>query len=137
VGAFNDILAALEDRVSSLAGIEVVYLNDKRDPSDNKEYIQVFHLPGETLQACLGDTGLDMTEGIFQIDIMGVLNTGRSRNLDLIADHFARGRVIEPAQQSGVKLRITSVSMESPSIDGTHYKQPISVSWQTFTDARL
>jgi len=137
VGAFNDILAALEDRITSLADIDVVLPNDKRKPRDNREYIQFFHLPGDTVQACLGDSGLDMTEGIFQINIMGVLNTGRSQNLDLIADHFARGRVIEPAHQSGVKLRITSVSMESPSIDGTHYKQPISVSWQTFTAARL
>ena len=137
MGVFNDMLAALEDRVSSLADIDVVFPNDKRKPEDGKEYVQVFHLPGSTIQACLGDSGKDLTDGIFQIDIMGVPNTGRSQNLDLIADHFARGRVIEPAQQSGVKLRITSVSMASPVYERTHYKQTLSVAWQTFTSARL
>ena len=137
MGAFSDILAALESRVSSLADVDVVYPNDKRKPEDNKEYIQVFHLPGPTVQACLGGSGKDITDGIFQIDIMTPNNEGRSQNLDLIADHFARGRVIEPPQQSGVKLRITSVSMESPGYDRNHYKQTLSVAWQTFTDPRL
>ena len=137
MGVFSDIIAALESRVSSLADIDVVYPNDKRKPEDNKEYVQVFHLPGATTQACLGDSGADETSGIFQIDIMTPNNEGRSQNLDLIADHFARGRVIEPPQQSGVKLRIASVSMAAPVYERNHYKQTLSVAWQTFTCARL
>lgn len=131
----NSIMAALENHVMGMSlDIDVVYPNDKREPRDNAEYLQVFHLFGPTSQACLGDDGKDMTDGVFQINIVTPQGIGRSAYIDSVLNRFSRGTVIE---QEGVSLRITTNGLGVPYLDRNNYIQPLDIQWQVFTPSRL
>lgn len=113
--------------------VEIVFPNIVPTLEDDKEYIQVSHLFGDTERACLGSDGKFLTNGIFQIDVFTPQNTGRSQILDEIANHFPTDKTIE---QDSVKLRIISTDMNQPIYDRNFYRQPLSVNWQVFTKAR-
>jgi hypothetical protein len=131
---FNLIMGALENHIYSLdLDIDFVFPNDKREPDENEEYIRINHLFGDTLQACLGDDGKDLTTGILQIDVVTPQNKGRSQILDDIANHFARGTII---RQSGVNLRIISASLGVSIYERNHFNQPVSIAWHVFTKSR-
>lgn len=132
---FNLIIGALENHIYSMGlDIDIVFPNDKREPDETEEHIRVNHLFGDTLQACLGDDGKDLTNGILQLDVMTPQNKGRSQILDDVANHYARGTII---QQDNVKLRIISVSLAAPLYERNYYNQPVSISWQVFTKSRI
>jgi hypothetical protein len=90
-------------------------------------------IPAETVQASLGATGKDETNGICQVTIFVPAGTGRSELPDTIADHFKRGTVLS-YNSTSIRLRAPSIG---PAIsDGAFYFVPVSIPYQTFTGAR-
>jgi hypothetical protein len=130
---FNDIQAALDTQLSTVTGIPVAYPNVPYKPSAGTAYLRASFLPAETVQASMGATGKDETNGIYQIDVVAPRGSGRVQQIDTVADLFKRGTVLT---YNSVKLRVRSVSIAPAILDGEWYFVPISVSFQTYTEAR-
>lgn len=131
---FNDLQAALDTRLSTLAGgYEIAWPNTDFAPSAGQTFLSPSFLPDQTLQVGLGATGKDETNGIYQIDVVYPAGSGRSTIPDALADHFKRGTVLS---YNGTTVRIRSVSIESAITDGAYHFVPVTVSFQTYTDAR-
>jgi len=130
---FNDIQAALDTKLSTITSAPIAYPNVPYKPQAGTTYIRASFLPTETLQASMGATGKDETNGIYQIDVVVPRGSGRPSLLDTVADVFKRGTVLT---YNGVKLRIRSVSIGSAITDEEWYFVPISVNFQTYTEAR-
>lgn len=131
---FNDIQAALDTRLSSLSGgYDVAWPNTNYEPAGNGTFLSPNFIPEETLQVGLGANGKDETNGIYQIDVVYPAGQGRSTIPDSIADHFKRGTVMT---YNGVSVRVRSVSIEQAITEGAYHFVPVSVNFQTYTDAR-
>lgn len=131
---FNDIQAALDNQLSTLTGsTPIAWPNIPYSPSVGTTYLRPLFLPGDTIQASLGDSGKDDTFGIYQIDVVYKAGTGRSTLTDTVADHFSRGTV---CSYNGVNVRVRSVSIGPMIQDEAWVFVPVSISWQTFTPAR-
>tara|TARA_R110000803_G_scaffold37766_3_gene81487 strand:- start:52 stop:459 length:408 start_codon:yes stop_codon:yes gene_type:complete len=131
---FNDIQAALDTRLASIAGSPpIAWPNIEYEPTGGTTYLRPAFLPAETLQSGLGSEGLDETNGIYQIDVVYKVGSGRSSLVDSVADHFKRGTV---ATYNGVNVRIRSVSIAPAIFDIAWHFVPVSVSFQTYTEAR-
>ena len=130
---FNDIQAALDTQLSTVTGIPVAYPNVPYKPSAGTAYLRASFLPAETVQASMGATGKDETNGVYQIDVVAPRGSGRVQQIDTVADLFKRGTVLT---YNSVKLRVRSVSIAPAILDGEWYFVPISVSFQTYTEAR-
>lgn len=132
---FTDIAGALRTRLSTLASSPpVAWQNINYKPNSKVLYLRETILPGETLQASMGDDGKDIHNGLYQIDVFIPEGQGRSTWPDDIADHFKRGTVLT---QNLVDVRIRSVSIGTGFKDENFYIVPVTVSWQTFTGARV
>lgn len=129
---FNDIEAALASRLNTLGSTPIAWPNVQYEPSG--VYLRPNLISGETVQASLGDTGKDETNGIYQVDVVQPKNQGRSQLPDAIADHFKRGTVLS---YNGVKVRVRSVSTGPAVLDGAWYFVPVSINIQSYTEARL
>lgn len=130
---FNDIQAALDTKLATLTGVPIAYPNTPYKPQAGTAYVRASFIPNETLQASLGSTGKDETLGIYQVDVVVPRGSGRPQLLDTVADLFKRGTVLT---YNGVNLRIRSVSMASAILEDEWYFVPISVNFQTYTEAR-
>lgn len=128
---FNDIEAALASRLNTLGSTPIAWPNVQYEPSG--VYLRPNLIPGETVQASLGDTGKDETNAIYQVDVVQPKNQGRSQLPDAIADHFKRGTVLS---YNGTKVRVRSVSIGSALLDGAWYFVPVSINLQSYTEAR-
>lgn len=130
---FTDIAAAFRNRLISLPSAPpIAHENDRYQPSGIL-YLSYFILPAETLQATLGDTGKDITEGIFQVNTHIPHGQGHSTWPDAIADHFKRGTILT---RNSVNLRIQAVSIAQGVRVGNYFNVPVDIRWQTFTEAR-
>lgn len=130
---FNDIQAALDTRLSTLSGGNpIAWPNIEYKPT-GATYLRPSFLPAETLQSGLGGDGLDETNGIYQIDVVYKVGSGRTTLVDSVADHFKRGTV---AAYNGVNVRVRSVSIAPAIFDDAWHFVPVSVSFQTYTEAR-
>lgn len=131
---FNDIQAALDARLSTLAGgYSIAWPNTQFEPAAGSTFLTPSFLPNETLQVGLGTNGKDETNGLYQIDVVYPAGNGRSTIPDTVADHFKRGTVLS---YNGTTVRIRSVSIDSAITDGAYHFVPVTVSFQTYTDAR-
>ena len=128
---FNDIEAALATQLNSLGNTPIAWPNVPYEPTG--VYLRANLLPGDTVQASLGDAGKDETNSVYQVDVVQPKDSGRSTLPDAIADHFKRGTVLS---YNGVKLRVRSVSIGSALLDGAWYFVPVSITIQTYTEAR-
>ena len=131
---FNDIEAALDIRLGTLAGsptIERFNLPFTSDATEN--YLRPTFLPAETVQACFGDLGQDLTNGIYQVDVFHLRGKGRSSQPDVIADHFKRGTILT---YNGVNIRVISASIEPSFTEDNFMITPVSIRWQVFTSPR-
>ena len=92
---FTDISAALDQQLFTMAGLPpVAWENDDFEPTLNTLYLRPTLIAGDVNQATLGDNGLDMNVGIYQVDVFAQSGEGKFSSLemaDLIADHFKRG----------------------------------------------
>lgn len=131
---FNDIQAALENRLNSLSGgYDIAWPNVKYEPTGNNTFIVPNFIPEETLQVGLGASGKDETNGIFQIDVVYPAGLGRSSVPDSVADHFKRGTTMT---YNSVNVRVRSVSIAQAITEGAFHFVPVSVNFQSYTDAR-
>lgn len=131
---FADIQGALRARLYTLTNKPpIAWENVNYEPSSNVLYLRPTTLQAPTLQACLGDTGRDIHEGIFQVDVFIPDNSGRTTWPDDIADHFSRGTRLT---QNTVSVTITTVSTSAGIKDNNFYIVPVSISYRAFTGAR-
>lgn len=132
---FTDIAGALRTRLNTLpSSPPVAWQNIDYKPNSNTLYLRETMIPGETLQASLGDDGKDIHNGLYQIDVFIPDGDGRSTWPDDIADHFKRGTVLT---QNLVDVRIRNVSIGTGFKDENFYIVPVTISWQAFTGARV
>ena len=131
---FTDIQGALRVQLGSLSGLpDVAYENDDYTPNATTLFLRPTTLPIPTIQACLGDAGLDLHEGIFQVDVFVPSNSGRTTWPDTIADHFKRGTTLV---QNTVRVTINSVSVLQGAKDDQFYIVPVEINYRAFTGAR-
>jgi phage baseplate assembly protein gpV len=131
---FNDIQAALDTRLSTLSGgYSIAWPNTKFEPEADQTFLSPSFIPNTTEQVGLGSSGKDETNGLYQIDVVYPAGTGRSTIPDSIADHFKRGTVLT---YNSVNVRVRSVSIESAVTEGAFHFVPVTVDFQTYTDAR-
>jgi len=131
---FNDIQAALDNRLNTFAGgYDIAWPNINYEPAGNATFLTPNFIPEETLQVGLGTNGKDETNGIYQIDVVYPAGQGRSSVPDSVADHFKRGTVMS---YNDVSVRVRSVSIAQAITDGAYHFVPISVNFDSYTDAR-
>lgn len=131
---FTDIYGALRTRLNGITGRPpIAWENINYTPSANTLYLRPTLIPAPTFQASLGDDGLDLNNGIFQVDVVIPDNLGRSTWPDTIADSFKRGTVLT---QNSVDVRIISASLLTGLKDSNFFIVPVSIRWQAFTAAR-
>lgn len=130
---FNDVQAALDTKLKTLSGTPVAFPNVPYKPQAGTVYVRARFLPTETVQVSLGATGKDETNGIYQIDVVAPRGSGRPQLLDTVADLFKRGTVLT---YNSVTIRVRSVSMAPAILEDEWYFVPISVNFQTYTEAR-
>ena len=131
---FSDIEAAFTVKMNGLADRPAVaWPNVKFEPNGKKPYLRISVIPAETVQASLGATGKDETNGICQVSCFVPAGTGKSDLPDIIADHFKRGTVLV---YNGTRIRLRSPSIGVSVVDGAFYFVPVSIPYQTFTEAR-
>lgn len=130
---FNDVQAALDTKLATVTGTSVAFPNVPYTPQAGTSYLRASFLPAETTQASLGANGKDETNGIYQIDVVVPRGSGRPQLIDTVADLFKRGTV---SSYNSVNVRVRSVSMSPAILDEEWYFVPISVNFQTFTEAR-
>jgi hypothetical protein len=133
--AFNDIETALEAHLQEFAyneGVSVAWRGETFEPS-NTAYLRPTFIPGETFQVSMGDAGMESITGIFQVDVFTPKGSERTTMPDDIADHFKRGTSLTEGD-AVVRLRTTSIS--KPSYEQAWTISPITVSWDTYLEAR-
>jgi hypothetical protein len=131
---FNDIQAALDNRLNTISGgYDISWPNVPYEPDGTSTFLSPNFIPNETLQVGLGSNGKDETNGLYQIDVVYPAGSGRTTVTDSVADHFKRGTVLS---YNGVNIRVRSVSIAQAITDGAYHFVPITVDFQTYTDAR-
>jgi len=131
---FNDIQAALDNRLNSFAGgYDIAWPNVPYEPDGASTFLTPNFIPEDTLQVGLGTNGKDETNGIYQVDVVYPAGSGRSTVPDSLSDHFKRGTVMS---YNGVNVRVRSVSIAQAITEGAYHFVPVSVNFQTYTDAR-
>lgn len=131
---FNDIQAALDTKLATITDTPIAFQNVPYEPQAGTAYLRASFLPADTTQASLGTSGKDETNGIYQIDVVVPRGSGRPQLLDTVADLFKRGTVLTYNNRN---LRIRSVSIGPSILDDEWYFVPISVNFQTYTEARI
>jgi len=131
---FNDIQAAFDNRLQSMSGgYDIAWPNIEFEPDAGTTFLRPAFLPADTLQVGLGSDGLDDTRGIYQIDVVTPAGSGRTTISDEVADFFKRGTTLS---FNGVNIRIRSASIGPAIREGAWNFIPVSVSFQTYTEAR-
>jgi len=131
---FNDIESAFTNQLATLTDApDIAWPNINYKPKAGTAYLTCFMLPGAFNQASMGATGKDVQVGIFQINVFIPAGDGRSQLPDAVADHFKRGTVLS---YNGTDIRIRAASIGPAGVDGAWYIVPVSINYQTYTEAR-
>lgn len=135
---FQDIDAALDKQLSVMVGLPpVAWENKSYTPILGTLYLRPTSLPGTSTQSSLGAAGQDSSVGIYQVDVMAKLDTGKKLSTvtaDKIADHFKRGTILT---YNGRSVRIRSASRKAGRKTGDGwYMVPVEIEYITFTAAR-
>lgn len=131
---FNDIETALMTRLTTMSSLPpVAWPNIEYSPNATTLYLEPNVLPADTAQASLGATGKDLTNGIFQIDVVIPAGTGRSAIPDIVADHFARGTTLS---YNGTNVKVRTVSISPSRLEGSWFRMPVTINYFTYTEAR-
>ena len=130
---FNDIQAALDTQLATITSAPIAFPNVPYTPSAQTSYLRASLIPADTVQASLGTSGKDETNGIYQVDVVVPRGSGRPGLIDTVADAFKRGTVLTYNSKS---LRVRSVSMGSAILDDEWYFVPVSINFQIYTEAR-
>lgn len=132
---FNDIQQALDVRASTIStSLPIVYENDGYEQVADTDHIRANHLFGDSGQLSMGDSGKDLTDGIYQLTVFRKKGGGRASDLDVIADHFKRGTILT---LNDSVIRVRRVSLSRVIFDTNFSQSPISVYWQVISNARV
>ena len=131
---FNDIESAFTNQLQTLNDSpDVAWPNINYKPKAGHVYLTCHMLPGRFNQASMGADGKDRQDGVFQITVFEPAGSGRSTWPDLIAEHFKRGTTLS---YNGTDVRIRAASIGPAGVDGAWYIIPVSINYQTYTEAR-
>jgi len=147
---FNDIQAALESQLTMTYALDLDYVAETYATGNSAAFgldtawpnsgfiptgahIRPAFLPGDTIPAAIGATAQDVTNGVYQIDILDPKGGGRTQIADAIADIYSRGSQLA---SGSVIIRIRSTSIGAGQFEGEYYRTPIIINWQTYTEAR-
>ena len=131
---YNDMRAALDTRLTTLAGsTPIAWENTNYKADADTEFLRSTFIPSDTSQYTLGDTGKDVTRGLYQVDVFAPAQMGRTTKPDSIADHFKRGTILT---KNATRVRIRSVSVGRGTLDGAWYIVPVTMNFETITEAR-
>jgi len=132
---FLDISAALDSTLNTYASansVPVAWENSGYAPITGTKFLRPTLLAGGTDSVGLGNTSSDDHLGIYQVDVIAPLNTGKGEAVttaDAVAGAFPKGIIT----YNGVKVRIRSVSRGSGSRDGAWFIVPVEISYQSYT----
>lgn len=137
MSVFIDQSAAFDSHLNSMVGKPpIAWENRPYEPSLGTLYARPTLIPGDMVQASLGDSGQDQSVGVYQIDVFAEAGQGKNEAVvmaDTIANHFKRGT--ELTYNSRV-VRIRSVSRQVGVMDNGWYKIIVEIAYISFTEAR-
>ena len=108
--------------------------NNNFEPTGNVLYLDTMMLWIPTHQATLGDTGYDLSRGIYQVSIKSPPNMGRSLAMQManqLKTLFLRGSTLAYGATGDIRLQSVSVA---PGVgEQDWYRVPVSVRWFAMT----
>jgi hypothetical protein len=122
--AINQALVA--HYVSGSFGLSTAYENVKFDPANGQPWASVFFLPAQAVATTQGNGGLDLVDGIFQIDLNYPLGEGDGAILakaDVIIAHFKAGTMLT---YSGQVVTLKASGRNGGHIINSQYRISIS-----------
>ncbi len=93
---YRHLLCALP--IGDVTNKDVAWPNAPFTPKAKRIYLAPFCLFNETTVAALSQTGFERVNGIFQVSVNGVLNTGEAEIEEIarvLTDHFRGGTVLQ------------------------------------------
>ena len=131
---YQDIHAALRTRLRSLTDVPPIALtNWNYSPDSNSVYLRESFLPAETVKACMGRSGKDLYNGIYQVDVYAPDDSGPTTWPDKIANHFYN----QALTNDDATVEVLSISQGAGFNDDNFYIVPVSIRWRSFTAARI
>jgi hypothetical protein len=136
---FADIDTALDTQLGALLPLPAIAWENKTyTPALGTLYLRPTSLPGEVVQASLGDNGQDQNVGVYQVDVFAKPNTGKKAAIvqaDLVADHFKRGTLLTHNSRS-VRIRSVRRKVGTNNSDGW-FMITIEITYISFTQPRV
>lgn len=130
----NDIIGALDYHLSLLPGApSIAYEELEFSEQSDSTYLRPTLLPAGAVQLTNGDSGRDLYNGIYQVDIFEPKRKSRSTLADDICDHFKRGTYLP---NGSTTVRITSAFVERKLIGDILRQTPVTIAWTVFSNAR-
>jgi hypothetical protein len=113
--------------------VDIAFENVQYEPEVGTKWIRPTVLPAQSDVLAMSDSGLEVHEGVFQVDVFTDINKGKSDSLttaDDISSYFARGLALT---YSGVSVRIIRKSTGTSSRDGAWYMTSLLIDYQSIT----
>lgn len=134
--AENEIIKVMQTPLASLTKVDasdVVYMNTTYTP-DNKPYVQVFNLSGDMYQASLGTYGQYRYEGIFQIDVVVPVGSGRELLNPILSEIKQIYKPSTLLTNDEISVRCEAVWESSSYDDDNWYTIPVNIRYYAYTD---
>ena len=107
----------------------VAYENRDFEIPDEGIWAGVFFVPNKVVVGTLGDIGLDVVDGLLQIDLNGPLNSGDgdlSEAADDLRCHFPAGKNFTFAEQN---VTVSSASRSNGRVAHEFYRISVTIAW--------
>ncbi len=115
-----------------LAKSDVAWTNMVFTPKTDRLYLRPTLMLNPTETRSLGPNGFEQIQGIFQVDVFGVLNTGPGATEEIargLVDAFRGGTTLTCR---GCEVRITKAYAGTARKDGERLHVPVSVVWYCY-----
>ena len=135
---YLDVRSSFDAALKAVAdanGVKVAWENMEYANSDDL-YLSQYFVSFDTAVGSLGDSGLDESIGIYQINVHSKKDIG-ARPIDKLADEIADAfKIRSSLTHNGVTSRVTSVFRNPIQNDEGNIFIPIDVEFKTFTEQR-
>lgn len=120
--------------------LTVAYENKDYTPATPAvPYLRCFLLPATPQASALGLNALDRVRGIYQVDILGLPNTGWSAATaigDKLRTHFKPGtQLVGAGAYAGTTVTCESVALSPAMTEDTRYKISVSITFYAYMTA--